>query len=260
MPDEVWPLVARMATVVLCVALAITGLAEPSEATAIACADVVQAAHRGLGPDENTLRAFQAAVAAGMPAIETDLRLTRDGRFVLMHDPSVRRTTDGRGRVASMPWSRLRRLSTRHGEHPPALGEMLSALGSGSTRTEIQLELKVRLGSRALARLARELTSYGPEHVVVTSPHVSQLSAAKHAAPGIRTGLISFRVKGRPDARRAAAHHVDYLMVSRAAATPAYVDLARARGLEVSARYTDLSRAARTGISRVLTDRLLSCP
>jgi glycerophosphoryl diester phosphodiesterase len=49
--------------------------------------------HRGLteAAPENTLAAFDAAVVAGFTAVETDLRLTRDGRIVLAHDPDLSR-------------------------------------------------------------------------------------------------------------------------------------------------------------------------
>src|SRR5690606_31072565 len=56
-------------------------------------------AHRGgarLFP-ENTLAAFEGAFELGCTTIELDLRLTRDGKLVVLHDPTVDRTTNGRG-------------------------------------------------------------------------------------------------------------------------------------------------------------------
>ncbi|MFO1532388.1 MAG: glycerophosphodiester phosphodiesterase family protein, partial [Thermoplasmatota archaeon] len=51
-------------------------------------------AHRGLSAEkaENTLAAFGAAVAAGFPAIEMDLRTTSDGEVVVLHDAGIERT------------------------------------------------------------------------------------------------------------------------------------------------------------------------
>ncbi len=56
-------------------------------------------AHRGnrAHAPENTIEAFQQAVAAGADAIELDLRLTRDGEVVVFHDPTLDRTTDSSG-------------------------------------------------------------------------------------------------------------------------------------------------------------------
>lgn len=68
-------------------------------------------AHRGganLWP-ENTLFAFEQALALGVDVIESDVRLTRDGELVLCHDASVERTTNGRGSVAELSLAELRR-------------------------------------------------------------------------------------------------------------------------------------------------------
>ena len=56
-------------------------------------------AHRGASgyAPENTFAAFERAVALGAGFIETDIRLTRDARFVAMHDGMLDRTTNGRG-------------------------------------------------------------------------------------------------------------------------------------------------------------------
>jgi glycerophosphoryl diester phosphodiesterase len=58
-------------------------------------------AHRGnrAHAPENTLEAFRQAVAAGADAIEFDLRLTRDGHVVVLHDATLDRTTDSAGRL-----------------------------------------------------------------------------------------------------------------------------------------------------------------
>ncbi|MBI2797086.1 MAG: glycerophosphodiester phosphodiesterase [Gemmatimonadetes bacterium] len=72
--------------------------------------------HRGncAHAPENTLASFAQAVALGVDAIEFDVRLDADGTVVVMHDPTVERTTDGTGAVASLPWDALRRLDAGH--------------------------------------------------------------------------------------------------------------------------------------------------
>jgi glycerophosphoryl diester phosphodiesterase len=69
-------------------------------------------AHRGasaLAP-ENTLEAFQLASEAGAGGLELDVRVTRDGEVVVIHDATVDRTTDGSGAVAAMTLDEIRRL------------------------------------------------------------------------------------------------------------------------------------------------------
>ncbi|WP_327267576.1 glycerophosphodiester phosphodiesterase family protein [Streptomyces sp. NBC_01218] len=80
-------------------------------------AKILTAAHRGQwrSAPENSLRAFEAAFADGAELVETDVRTTRDGVLVLMHDPTVDRTTDGTGAVADLTWAQLGRLRLREG-------------------------------------------------------------------------------------------------------------------------------------------------
>ena len=74
--------------------------------------DVVVVAHRGLvkGFPENTLIAYQQALALGVDFIEVDLRMTQDGIPVIIHDDSVDRTTDGQGEVKTFTLSELKKL------------------------------------------------------------------------------------------------------------------------------------------------------
>jgi glycerophosphoryl diester phosphodiesterase len=78
------------------------------------------AAHRGLSSEhpENTLRAFGAAVAAGFPALEMDLHLTRDGHVVIVHDGALSRTTDGEGEVADLDLKEVQAFDTGAGPVP----------------------------------------------------------------------------------------------------------------------------------------------
>jgi glycerophosphoryl diester phosphodiesterase len=70
----------------------------------------VNLAHRGasaLAP-ENTLEAFRLAVESGAGGVELDVHLTRDGHVVVIHDPTLDRTTDGTGAVVGMTLDELR--------------------------------------------------------------------------------------------------------------------------------------------------------
>ncbi len=69
-------------------------------------------AHRGASAHapENTMSAFRRAVELGARFIETDLHLSRDARFVAIHDPTLERTTNGSGRVHDFSLAELRQL------------------------------------------------------------------------------------------------------------------------------------------------------
>ncbi|MFW6083601.1 MAG: glycerophosphodiester phosphodiesterase [Gemmatimonadota bacterium] len=68
--------------------------------------------HRGAAgvAPENTVEAIRRGVRTGARAIEVDVRLSADGRLVVIHDETVDRTTDGRGPVAAMTLDELLRL------------------------------------------------------------------------------------------------------------------------------------------------------
>src|ERR1700752_3879311 len=69
-------------------------------------------AHRGNSAffPENTLESFDQAVAIGADALEFDVRLSRDGRAVVIHDATLERTTNGAGEVAALTVDELQRL------------------------------------------------------------------------------------------------------------------------------------------------------
>ena len=85
----------------------------------------VNLAHRGASASapENTLEAFRLAVESGAGGLELDVHMTRDGEIVVLHDPTVDRTTEGTGPVSGMSLSEVRRLDAGYrfasdGAHP----------------------------------------------------------------------------------------------------------------------------------------------
>jgi glycerophosphoryl diester phosphodiesterase len=82
-------------------------------------------AHRGAAGrlPENTIAAFEAALAAGADGIECDTRLSADGVPVVIHDDTVGRTTGAAGRVGSLTLERLRKLDAGGGQRIPTLAE-----------------------------------------------------------------------------------------------------------------------------------------
>jgi glycerophosphoryl diester phosphodiesterase len=69
-------------------------------------------AHRGhsIACPENTLEAYRKAIELGVEMIECDVNITRDGTLVMMHDPTLDRTTTGSGLVSASTWDEIQRL------------------------------------------------------------------------------------------------------------------------------------------------------
>ena len=84
-------------------------------------------AHRGaskLAP-ENTLKAFQTAIDLGADYIEFDVRKSKDGEIVIMHDRSVFRTTHKLGWINRMTLEEIKSLDAGEGEEVPTLKELI---------------------------------------------------------------------------------------------------------------------------------------
>jgi glycerophosphoryl diester phosphodiesterase len=107
-------------------------------------------AHRGDSAHrpENTLASFASALEVGADIIELDVQLTSDGHPVVMHDPTVDRTTDGSGPIAAHSLRELRRLSAGYaplfgaqyaGERVPTLSEVLNFVRG---RCKVMIEIK----------------------------------------------------------------------------------------------------------------------
>lgn len=88
--------------------------------------------HRGASGEypENTLLAYQRAIDVGADAIEFDVRAAADGTPVVMHDPTVDRTTNGTGAVNEKTLSQLKTLDAGDGEEIPTLDEVFEQVTS----------------------------------------------------------------------------------------------------------------------------------
>ncbi|MFB9948977.1 glycerophosphodiester phosphodiesterase [Rhizobium puerariae] len=157
-------------------------------------------AHRGqsYSAPENTLAAFRAAVQLGASVCETDLAVTADGEFVLIHDASVDRTTNGKGLVARMTLDELRELDAGSWFGPQFAGERVPTLREGFALARelgfiIQLELKIHgRDDEILPRLAKLIDEEDAHGVVqFSSFDFAQLRRAKLEMPRIHTLGIS---------------------------------------------------------------------
>jgi glycerophosphoryl diester phosphodiesterase len=122
------------------------------------------AAHRGgaaLWP-ENSLAAFAGALALGVDLLEFDVHQSADGEVVVIHDPTLERTTEGTGAVCAQPAAALRRLRLRDrndaltDERIPLLDNVLALASRAGA--ELLLEVKgpafsVRYGRDASGQL-----------------------------------------------------------------------------------------------------------
>lgn len=112
--------------------------------------EILVSGHRGdrVHGLENTMTAFRLAVEAGVDMVETDVRMTADGKLVLMHDETVDRTTDGTGRVKDLTLAQIRRLNAAvqsngaFPSEPPATLVELLAFSQAHPNLLLNIEFK----------------------------------------------------------------------------------------------------------------------
>ncbi|HJV41878.1 glycerophosphodiester phosphodiesterase family protein [Caulobacter sp.] len=111
------------------------------------------------GVPENSLAALERCVALGVDLVEIDVRRTRDGQLVVMHDARVDRTTDGKGRVADLTLAEIQTLRLKDegraggSEAPPTLEAVLQAARG---RILVNVDLKGPYAAEA-AQIARRV-------------------------------------------------------------------------------------------------------
>ncbi|MBE6929955.1 MAG: hypothetical protein E7463_06720 [Ruminococcaceae bacterium] len=88
------------------------------------------AAHRGWSEKypENTMEAYRAAAELGVDQIEIDVRITADGELVLIHDATVERTTNGKGKVCELTLEQLKSLDAGSWKGPEFAGAKIPTL------------------------------------------------------------------------------------------------------------------------------------
>ncbi len=159
-------------------------------------------AHRGARAHapENTLASFELALAQGTDAIELDAKLTADGQVVVFHDPTLERTTNGKGRVEQKTLAELRELDAGsffsekyRGEKIPLLQEVFEAVGK---KLFINVELKnyTTPWDDLVARVCDLVKRCGLEERVLFSSFFSRnLTKARQLLPNVPRGLLAAR-------------------------------------------------------------------
>lgn len=136
----------------------------------------------GLEP-ENTLASFRRAIELGADGAECDIHISRDGRCMVIHDPTVERTTNGTGAVVEMDLAQLQRLDAGHGERIPTLDELLELIRG---RCQLFCELKASGSAAPAAKVVAEHAM--TEQVMFISLELEMLAEVRRQGEQFRIG------------------------------------------------------------------------
>ena len=146
-------------------------------------------AHRGAmrTHPENTLAAFREATRCGAQMIEFDVHRTKDDALVVMHDPTVDRTTDGTGHIAALTFAEIRQLDAGSWKSPQFTGTRVPTLEETLAVMPVNIWLNIHLkgGDILGARVAEVIAQRDRLHQAVLACGAAAAKGARSVTPGI---------------------------------------------------------------------------
>lgn len=148
-------------------------------------------AHRGdvsVAP-ENTIPAFESAVKKGVPQIEFDVNLSKDGHLVIMHDATIDRTTNGTGKVTDYTLEELRALDAGSwfdpkfkGTRIPTLRETLEVIPKN-----VLCNVHLKNDAEVAVKSAQLIAEMGRLDQCFLATTLENVAAARAVVPDIKT-------------------------------------------------------------------------
>ncbi|MGW7683320.1 glycerophosphodiester phosphodiesterase [Kribbella sp. NPDC054772] len=247
-------------------------------------------AHRGASAvdPEHTLAAYRRAIDVGADGLECDVRLTKDGHLVCVHDRRIERTSNGQGVLSTMTLEELETYDWGSWKHQGAdvdeetelpdldsrkvltLDTLLATVRDAGRPVELAIETKhpTRYAGRVERRLIETLDRYGWAHPKLGTESPARvmsfswlsLRRMRAAAPGLRTVLLMDRIPLRfrdgslPTGVSYAGPSLEIVT-----AHPEYVERAQKHGHQVHVwtvnAEEDVRRCRELGVDAVISDR-----
>ncbi|HBC02500.1 MULTISPECIES: glycerophosphodiester phosphodiesterase [Stutzerimonas stutzeri subgroup] len=222
--------------------------------------------HRGAKGEapENTLASFEQCLQHGVRRCELDLHLSRDGELMVIHDPTLKRTTGRRGKVVQHDADELVNYDAREGgpgwKTPcpiPRLSELFEKCDFEHWQLEVKSASRVRAARTVIAikELAERYRLL--DRITVTSSSREVLRALKRLAPEISRGLVA-EYNWLDPLKVARQYGCNLLALKWTLCTPERLEKARKQGLHVSVWTVNepalMRRLADFGVDSLITD------
>jgi glycerophosphoryl diester phosphodiesterase len=228
-------------------------------------------AHRGASAayPEHSRPAYEKALADGADGLECDVRLSRDGHLILMHDRTLDRTSDRRGPVSRLSLAQLRRVDFA-GESILTLNELIDLAGSAGRPMRLLVETKHpnRYGKAVEQRLLALLRKRGLDRpregdpVEVTMMSFSPLAVrrVRAMAPALpRVQLLDMIPPGLKPSRLPFGARIAGPGLELVRRRPDLVRRLKARGNDVYVwtvnELSDVDLMLKLGVDAIITDR-----
>jgi len=148
---------------------------------------IIVIAHRGEHTEapENTLASIRKAIEVGCDYVEVDVRRTRDGALVLMHDSTVDRTTNGRGKVEALSLAEIRALDAGAKRGAAWAGEKVPTFDEALAACKGKIKVYVDHKAGPPAEILSAIEKHGMVRDVVIYGSVENLRAFKRLNPRV---------------------------------------------------------------------------
>jgi glycerophosphoryl diester phosphodiesterase len=134
---------------------------------------------------ENALETSRKAIQAKCDSIEVDLRATKDGEIVLLHDETLERTTNATGKISEFTAYELKNIKLKNEEPIPFLDELLT-LAKGKTLLHLEVK-EPGFEEKLLQSLERHQMN---DQVFIISFYTDVLNVCHRLNPKIKTGFL----------------------------------------------------------------------
>lgn len=222
--------------------------------------------HRGAKGEapENTLTSFKRCLEHGVKRCELDLHLSRDGELMVIHDPTLKRTTGRGGKVSEQLAADLVTYDARQGGpgwvQPcpiPRLAELFERCEFEHWQLEVKSASRDR-ASRTVQAIHQLVGRFGlRDRITVTSSSRTVLRALQQLAPDLSRGLVAEYAWLDP-LKVAASYGCELLALNWTLCTPERLLKAQKQGLHVSVWTVNepalMRRLADFGVDSLITD------
>jgi len=186
--------------------------------------------HRGCRDiePENTLLGIKKAMELGVDAVEIDVHLSKDNELVVIHDPSVDRTTNGKGLVKDMSLKELKKLDAGKGEKIPTLEEVIELIDG---KIVLVIELKAEGTEKKVVEF---INKNKLKNVIVISFFHQLVKNVKELDKDIKTGVL-FSANPIDPVQLAENAGAEYVFPHYKWVDKDFVDKCHKKGIKVSA-------------------------
>lgn len=229
---------------------------------------IIREGHRGFSQlfPENTIPAFKEAVKTGVDRIEMDLRLSADGKMVIMHDETVDRTTNGKGFVNELSFDALRKLDAGSWKSPEFKGLTIPTLEEAFEVARgncfVNIDLKDDNAVGPMVKLAEKMDMV--DQIVITG----KIPECTAAIRNINQSITMFHefpdeiVLNQPKlaVKKIREHQLPGSLIFYKAANEVFIHESKLHGLSVAVwgvlEENDMVNLIKMGVDSIMTDNL----